>query len=218
VTGPLRAPTIDTLLQGFSMSSGEGSIGFCSVYLIQAESRRILFDRGHTGRRRVLLSALTARGLRPADIDKINYLARRPIGDPVTPPWSMTIVEELQVSEVSQGSEVGSGVTIIDLPGHTAGSIGRAVETTCGTAMLTGDAVSSAQALRSGRCTVIDASEEAASRSLDLVRSRARLVFPGHDRPFAVQAGLPGSYLISPAALWPELRADPATTERVSRP
>jgi N-acyl homoserine lactone hydrolase len=149
---------------------------------------------------------------------EINYLARRPIGDPVTPPWSMTIVEELQVSEVSQGSEVGSGVTIIDLPGHTAGSIGRAVETTCGTAMLTGDAVSSAQALRSGRCTVIDASEEAASRSLDLVRSRARLVFPGHDRPFAVQAGLPGSYLISPAALWPELRADPATTERVSRP
>lgn len=29
--------------------------------------------------------------------------------------------------------------------------------------------------------------------------------------------GLPGSYLIPPAALWPELRADPATTERISR-
>jgi N-acyl homoserine lactone hydrolase len=246
VTGAQQTPTIDTLLQGFSVSSSEGNIGFCGVYLIEAGSRRILFDCGHTGRRRALLSALAARGLRPADIDilvlshahwdhiqnadmfttatvlihpaELDYLARRPVGDPVMPPWSVTIVEDLQVSGTSGGMEVGPGVTVTDLPGHTAGSIGLAVETLEGVAMLTGDAVSSAKALRSGRCTAIHASEEAASRSLVLVRSRARLVFPGHDRPFTVEAGLPGSYLMPPRALWPDLRADPATTERVSRP
>lgn len=228
------------------MSSGEGSIGFCGVYLIRAGSRLVLFDCGHTGRRRALLSALTARGLRPADIDilvlshahwdhiqnadlfptasvlihpaEIDYLASRPVGDPVTPPWSMTIVEELRVSETSDGMEIGSGVKVTDLPGHTAGSIGLAVETPDGMAMLTGDAVSSARALRSGRCTAIHAGEEAASRSLDLVRSRARLVFPGHDRPFTVDAGLPGGYLLPPAVLGPDFSADPSTTERFSCP
>jgi N-acyl homoserine lactone hydrolase len=229
LTDSSRPPTVDTLLQGFSVSSDQGSIGFCGVYLICAGSRRILFDCGHTGRRRALLSALTARRLRPADIHalvlshahwdhiqnadlfttadllvhpaEMDYLARRPVDDPVTPPWSVTIVEQLKISATCDGMEIAPGVTVTDLPGHTTGSIGLTVQTPDGTAILTGDAVSSARALRTGRCTAVHAGEEAASRSLQKVRSGARFVFPGHDLPFAVRAGVPAEYLMPRAVL-----------------
>lgn len=61
--------------------------------------------------------------------------------------------------------------------------------------MLTGDAVPSRRALRRGRpTTAVD--DEAAVRSMRLVRTGADLVFPGHDRPFRLVAGEPRDYLL----------------------
>lgn len=215
---------VDTLLVGYGLSSDQGSIGFCGVYLVSTPSRRILFDCAHAGRRRALLRALSRRGLSPGDIDTLvlshthwdhlqnadlfghadvlvhpaesEHLAGAPTRDPVTPPWSEAVLRSLPVREAADGLVVAPGVTVTGLPGHTAGSIGLTVGTSAGTALLTGDAVSSARALRSGRCTSVSAGEEAAARSLDLVRTRADLVYPGHDRPFTVVAGAPGRYLL----------------------
>lgn len=217
-------PSIDTLLLGYSLSSDQGSIGFGAVYLVTVGSRRILFDCGHTGRRKALHRALRQRTLSVRDIDtlvlshvhwdhvqnadlfghaevfvhpaELDYLAGPPVADPVTPPWSAAILDALPVQHARDGVELAPGVTVTGLPGHTAGSIGLTVETAAGTAMLTGDALSSARALETGRCTVVHAGEEAAARSIALVRSRARFVYPGHDRPFAVVGGLPGDYLV----------------------
>ncbi|KIF77986.1 hypothetical protein QR77_37515 [Streptomyces sp. 150FB] len=222
-------PAVDTLLLGFGLSSEQGSIGFCGVYLVSSGARRILFDCAHAGRRRALYRALARRGLTLRDIDTLvlshahydhiqnadlfphadvllhpaeaDHLARAPLDDPVTPPWSGAILRSLSVRAAGDGLALAPGVTVTALPGHTAGSIGLTVETAAGTALLTGDAVSSARALRSGRCTVISAGEDAAARSMEHVRAHADLVYPGHDRPFTVVARAPGSYLLPRADL-----------------
>ncbi|WUG04623.1 MBL fold metallo-hydrolase [Streptomyces sp. NBC_00467] len=223
-TSPPAVAVVDTLLLGGGLVSDQGSAGLCGVYLVGHASRRILFDCGHTGRRRALHRALSRRGLSTCDIDtlvlshahwdhiqnadlfghadvllhpaELDYLARAPRHDPVTPPWTSAVLGGLWLREALDGLEVAPGVTVVCLPGHTAGSIGLAVSTRSGTALLTGDAVSSSRALRTGRCTVISAGEQAAADSLELVRSRADLVYPGHDRPFTVVAGAPGRYLL----------------------
>ncbi|GHH71320.1 hypothetical protein GCM10018793_06300 [Streptomyces sulfonofaciens] len=224
---PSDPPAIDTLLTGQGLSSDQGSIGFGAVYLVTAGSLRILFDCGHTGRRRALLGALARRGLGPGVIDVLvlshshwdhiqnadlfrsadvllhpaeaDHLGSAPTDDPFTPPWSAAILRSCAVRDAADGLGIAPGVTVTGLPGHTKGSIGLTVHTAGGTALLTGDAVSSARALRAGRCTNVLADEADAARSVELVRTRADLVYPGHDRPFTVVDGAPGDYLLPPA-------------------
>ncbi|MEV6646905.1 MBL fold metallo-hydrolase [Amycolatopsis sp. NPDC051371] len=209
-------PDVDPVLRGQGQSSDQGSTGFCGVYLVHAPGRRILFDCGHTGRRRALLRALDHRGLTPRDIDLLvlshahwDHIQNAdlfpevlihpdedlsPRGNPVLPPWTAAILSGLSLSPASDGLELAPGVTVTALPGHTAGSIGLTVATADGTALLTGDAVRSAGALRRGRCSsAVD--DEAAARSMALVRTRADVVYPGHDEPFTLEAGTPGKDL-----------------------
>ncbi|WP_284742273.1 MBL fold metallo-hydrolase [Amycolatopsis sp. RTGN1] len=209
-------PDVDPLLRGQGQSSDQGSIGFCGVYLVHAGARRILFDCGHAGRRRALLRALGDRGLAPRDVDVLvlshahwDHVQNAdlfadvlihpaedlaPQGNPFTPPWTAAVLGGVSVHAAADGLELAPGVTVTSLPGHTAGSIGLTVATAAGTALLTGDAVPSAGALRRGRCSsAVD--EVAAAESMALVRSRADLVYPGHDRPFTLEAGTPGKDL-----------------------
>ncbi|MFI5586375.1 MBL fold metallo-hydrolase [Amycolatopsis sp. NPDC051758] len=159
-------------------------------------ARRILFDRGHAGRRRALLRALGERGLAPRDIDVLVLSHAHwghvqnadlctdvlihpaedlaPQGNPFAPPWTAAVLGGVSVHPAADGLELAPGVTV--------------------TALLTGDAVPSAGALRRGRCSsAVD--EAAAAGSMALVRARADLVYPGHDRPFTLEAGTPGKDL-----------------------
>jgi N-acyl homoserine lactone hydrolase len=211
---------IETVLRGYSAANEQGSIGFCGVYLVSTPDRRILFDCGHTGRRRALLAALAKHDpvdtlvlshghydhLQNADLftDADVYLhpaefarlAAAPTDDPVTPPWSAAILAGLRLRDAEDGLELAPGVRVIGLPGHTVGSIGLTVATEEGTAILTGDAVPSANSFRRGSLSMA-ADHEAAARSVRLVQTTAELVFPGHDRPFRVIAGEPGEYLLA---------------------
>ncbi|MEV4596815.1 MBL fold metallo-hydrolase [Amycolatopsis sp. NPDC049253] len=230
------APVVDPLLLGYGLSSDQGSIGFCGVYLVQTPRRRILFDCGHAGRRRALQRALARHGLGVRDVDTLvlshahydhvqnadlfthaevflHPAEREPgPGDPVTPPWTDAIFAGLTLLDGLDGVGLAPGVTITGLPGHTAGSLGLTVETADGTALLTGDAVPSSRALRARRCTTAAAGEEAAAASIELVRTRADVVYPGHDRPFTIEAGLPGRYLFPRVDL--DVRApDPLTDD-----
>jgi glyoxylase-like metal-dependent hydrolase (beta-lactamase superfamily II) len=229
VPGGPDLPSVDTLLTGLGLSWEQGSLAFAAVYLVTAGPLRILFDCGHTGRRRALLGALARRGLVPGDIDLLvlshahwdhihnadlfgsaevlmhpaesERLAARDPDDPLVPPWSDAVLRSSTVRAAEDGLGLAPGVVVTGLPGHTEGSIGLTVHTDRGTALLTGDAVSSARALRERRCTNVLGDEAQAAESLELVRSRADLVCPGHDRPFTVEAGAPGRYLLPPA--WP---------------
>src|SRR5215207_5911937 len=62
--------TIQTILQGFSVNTSEGSLGYCAVTLLSGE-RTTLVDVAHVGRRTLLLERLRAVGLEPGDIERV---------------------------------------------------------------------------------------------------------------------------------------------------
>jgi N-acyl homoserine lactone hydrolase len=191
------------------------------------QQHRVLYDSGHAGRRKALQAALAARGLRTSDIDtvvlshghwdhiqnvdlfsdtrvlihadELRYLDAPKANDHATPPWTKSLLAFLDVHESGEGDEIIPGVTVIELPGHTPGSIGLTVETADGLAVLTGDAVATAGVLRSGQCSGVFFDIEKADASVRRVNELADIVYPGHDRPFRV-ADEPG-YLIAPVPI-----------------
>ncbi len=202
-------PAVDVLLQGSAIRSDQGSTGFCGVYLVRG---RILYDCGHVGRRRALVAALAGRGLTPADIEvvvvshghwdhiqnadlftrarvlmharELRYLSAPAADDPVTPPWTAAVLAAADVRETGEGDEIGPDVRVVELPGHTPGSIGLAVGTPDGTAVLTGDAVATAKAFRTGRASNVFHDTALADASVARVARLADIVYPGHDLPF----------------------------------
>lgn len=214
---------IRTVLRGQSTVYDDGSIGFCGVYLVTTPDALILFDTGHVGRRRALLRALTGLGLAPADIDVVvlshahwdhvqnadmfpeaivlmhedepAYADSPGVDDLVTPSWTPFLLRHLGVQTIGDGEPIAPGVRTLHLPGHTAGSLGLVVDTPDGRHVLTGDAVSSAAALRRGQASVVHHDADLARASVERVATLADVVRPGHDRPFAVVDGQPGEYL-----------------------
>jgi len=80
-------------------------------------------------------------------------------------------------------------VRIVELPGHSPGSIGALV----GNALLSGDAVACAAEAASGELRHETPKDERARQSLSKALSLADIIYPGHDRPFHV--GTPPTYL-----------------------
>jgi N-acyl homoserine lactone hydrolase len=199
------------LLKGYSLTSDQGNPAFCSVLLVESEDERVLFDFGHVGRRRKLLTALADRGLEPADItkvvvshghwdhlqnadlfyqaqvlihpDELRNLANPPSTDFGTPRWAKAVLDGLDLHEVGEGDQVIPGVQVLELPGHTPGSIGLAVSTPEGTAVLAADAVPTLAVLRAGRASGRPYDREQADASVERVAKLADVVYPGHDRP-----------------------------------
>lgn len=72
----LSGPNVEIVLDGYRLSSSQGSIAFCSIVLVEGLDedgllKRILVDTGHTGRRPALEAALRQRGLTPDSIDTV---------------------------------------------------------------------------------------------------------------------------------------------------
>ena len=209
--------TVDVLLDGFSFRTNKGSPGFCSVTLVESEGRLILVDPAHVGRRRELGAALEQRGLTEASIDAVvlthahwdhaqnfDRFAEAPLllhprersyasspheNDWATPPWTGLALETHRIQEVVEGDEVAAGVRVIELPGHSVGSIGLVVETAAGTACVTGDAVHSSWVLESGQPPIVFGSLSQARESVAKALSAAEVIYPGHDTPFRVVEG-----------------------------
>ena len=212
----MQAPTVTTLLNGYWLTSDQGNPAFCSVHLVESEAGRVLFDCGHVGRRRRLLTALSVRGLEPADIDavvlshghwdhlqnadlfeqsqvllhadELRLLKSPPADELGMPRWAKAVLDGLDVRETGEGDQVMPGVKVLELPGHTPGSIGLSVSTAAGTTVLTGDAVPTAAVLRSRRASGHPTDPAKADASIERVAGLADLVCPGHDHPFRVSA------------------------------
>lgn len=218
---------LTTLLNGYSLGTDQGSPAFCSIHLIESDAGRVVFDCGHAGRRRRLLEALAAQGLEPADIDtvvlshghwdhiqnvdffrrarvllhahELRNLDAPPETDLGTPRWSKSILADLDVHETGEGDQLLPGVEVLDLPGHTPGSIGLAVSTESGLTVLTGDAVPTAAVLRSRRASGHPYDAAKADASVQRVASVADIVCPGHDAPFRIGETL--EYVVRPEPL-----------------
>jgi N-acyl homoserine lactone hydrolase len=214
-------PTVTPILAGHLLTSDQGNPAFCSVLLVESDGRRALFDTGHAGRRRHLLEGLAARGLGPADIStvvishghwdhvqnadlfpsaevlihplELRNLADPPARDLGTPRWARAVLDGLAVREVVEGDEVLPGVTVIELPGHTPGSIG----VVAGCAVLAADAVPTLKVLRDRRASGRPYDREQADASVERVAAVADVVYPGHDR--AIRLGADGFDYAEPA-------------------
>ena len=222
-------PTLTALLSGYSLRTSQGNPAFCSVHLVETDAGRLVFDCGHAGRRRSLLEALAARGLEPADIGtvvlshghwdhvqnvdlfpearvlvhpaEVRNLADPPAADLGTPRWTRRILDDMDVHMTGDGDEPLPGVRVLDLPGHTPGSIGLAVSTGTGTAVLSADAVPTAEALRTGLAPGHPYDQARAVASVKRVAELAAVVYPGHDAPLRLDAeGVP-QYLDTPEQL-----------------
>lgn len=178
---------------------------------------RILIDTGHVGRRQVLWSALEARGLVPADIDMVllthahwDHIQNIDVFDQATvlihpdeyeysrdphsrefamPPWTRSILDRQRIRLVVEGDELIPGVRVVELPGHTVGSIGLTVETGSGRAVVTGDALHYASVALSRRSPLVFWDEELAKESINRILGLADVIYPGHDRPFRIADG-----------------------------
>lgn len=207
-------PTVETLLQGFSVRTDQGSLGFCSVTLVRGH-HNILVDAAQVGRRQLLLQKLAEKNLKPDDIDivflthghwdhvlnvdifphatfLIHPLERAYIRNPhqndwATPAYTSAVLESYRLQEVKEGEEIDEGVRVVDTPGHSRGSMSLLVNTTDGVAAITGDALVSAWSVRSGLPRLIFWDEEQAKDSIRRLVDQAERFYPGHDRPFRVE-------------------------------
>jgi N-acyl homoserine lactone hydrolase len=209
-------PTIDILMEGSSVNTDVGIIGFCSVLLVEGE-KRVLFDSAHVGRRTYLEAQLQARGLTPRDIDlqvlshahwdhiqncdvfdhapmlvhraERRYAQKPHRNDWATPQWTGAVLETMQLVEVGEGYEIMPGCRVIELLGHSPGSIGLEVETENGACLIVGDAIHNAAVARSGRNPLVFWSAEQADASIKRCVDSGAIVYPGHDRPFRLKDG-----------------------------
>jgi N-acyl homoserine lactone hydrolase len=209
-------PTIQTILQGFSTATSEGSLGYCAVTLLRGE-RLTLVDVGHVGRRTLLLERLSASGLRPEDIDRIvlthahwdhclnvdcfpsaevlihehelEYTAAPHPADWATPVWTADVLRRARVRAVREGDELEPGVRVIATPGHSPGSLTLLVDTDEGAAGLVGDALPNRASAGYLAPRLVFWDEEEARRSARRIVDSCHTIFPGHDRPFRVHNG-----------------------------
>ena len=179
-------------------------------------SRRVLVDTGSAGRAGALARALEQRGLTGADIDavvlthahwdhmqnldlfpravfclhpgELSYLADPHPRDQATPRWTRAVLRQYPIREVTEGTELMTGVTILAVPGHSAGTVAVAVTTADGTAVVTGDAIQNGQVARYRRNALVFWDTVAADRSVGRIVDLADVIYPGHDRAFRLDA------------------------------
>jgi len=209
-------PKIDILMEGYGLGTDAGIIGFCAVLLIEGE-KRILFDSAHVGRRSLLLNRLAERGLGPRDIDaqvlshshwdhvqncdlfdhapmlihrdERRYASKPHANDWATPRWTGMVLETLNLQEVGEGYEIMPACRVVELIGHSAGSIGLEVETDDGRCLVVGDALPNARAALSGNISFIFWNEARANAAAKRIATSGALIYPGHDRPFRIRDG-----------------------------
>ena len=78
---------------------------------------------------------------------------------------------------------------IIDIPGHSPGSIGLLVESDDGISGLTGDALHFARVALTGESPLVFFDKRLADASIRKIVAASDVLYPGHDRPFRLVDG-----------------------------
>jgi glyoxylase-like metal-dependent hydrolase (beta-lactamase superfamily II) len=92
------------------------------------------------------------------------------------------------VREITGETELEPGVKLSETPGHTRGHISVLVQTAGGLVCIGGDAVSDAGSVGRGLPDLIFWSEDEARESVKKVLAASNVIYPGHDRPFTINA------------------------------
>ena len=191
-----------------------GSVTFIEGEDRDGTTKRILVDTAHVGRRMMIVDALSARGLTPLDIDYVvgthahwdhiqnvdlftnakllmharerKYSHNPLLDDWATPSWTGFVIEQLEVDEVGEGHEIIPGVSIMEMFGHSVGSIGVLVDTDDGRAAVTSDALHFAWVAQTRHNPLVFWDERHADQTIERVLANSDVIYPGHDMPFRV--------------------------------
>lgn len=175
---------------------------------------RIVVDTGHFGRGVVLRRALADRGLSASDIDvlllthahwdhvqgiqyfdnakivthpkELNYISNPHSKDHATPAWTKAMLDQYDIRSVTEGHDLAPGVSVVEAPGHSPGTIALSVETDDGVAMITGDSIQNAMVAQQRRNALVFWNEEQANRSVDKLVRLSDVIYPGHDQAFRI--------------------------------
>lgn len=208
---------IRTLLQGYSTSTNEGSLAYCSVVLLRGQ-HTTLVDVGYHARLNLLIERLAGAGLTAADVDRIvlthahwdhcfnlasfpnaevvihkdeyDYVQQPHPLDWATPPWAKHIFDHSRsVTTVEDGDELEPGVHVMAVPGHSPGTMATLVDTPEGLVGLVGDALPSRVAAGFMAPGLIFYDEALARDSARKIVETCRFIYPGHDRAFRIEGG-----------------------------
>jgi N-acyl homoserine lactone hydrolase len=205
------AADIELLFTGLAASADKFLFGTSTVAVVRTGRELIVFDTGPYAYRPILQGRLRRAGIDPAEVTKVvlSHLhwdhaanadlfaaadvlvhtreleaADRTIGrDWAIPEYTVRALRRLRLHPVSAEIELAPDLRIVELPGHTPGSIGLLV----GDKLLAGDAVGSAREAATRQVGAYAGGEEDALASLDKALAISGIVYPGHDRPFRVR-------------------------------
>ena len=202
----------EILLPGIPLSSTRGAFGWCTIALIRSGGKAILFDTGSYNVRPLLLEQLKKRGLSPEDVDIVfishvhfdhlvnaelfensdliiaeadfNYATETGNLEAADPYVPYTLFEMLKgrFSVLADEADISDGIKAVALPGHTPGHMGLFLEAP--KILFAGDAVKNAWEFVHAAAPPPFVSEEMSLQSYAKIRSMAKIVVPGHDRPF----------------------------------
>jgi N-acyl homoserine lactone hydrolase len=204
------SPEIELLFTGLAAEADKFLVGASTVALVRTADELILFDTGPYAYRPILQGRLRRAGIDPASISKVvlSHLhwdnaanadlfanaeilvherelkaAGRMSGrDPAIPEYTARAMRKLQLRLVTAEIELAAGLRIVELPGHTPGSIGLLV----GRQLLAGDAVGNAKEAVAGQISSHVSGAHQSAASLKKALEIADVIYPGHDRPFRV--------------------------------
>ena len=201
---------ITLLFTGLSAKSDRFLFGMSTVALVRAEGRLIMFDTGPYAYRPIMLGRLKGLGISPADVDtvvlshmhwdsatnadlftkaevvvherELAHAEHPGAQDRETPRYMYRALRKLRLKPIAGDFEFVPGLSVVELPGHTPGSIGLLA----GERLLAGDAVACARDAISGTPEECFGNRREAGASIAKALSIAKIICPGHDRPFHV--------------------------------
>ncbi|WP_022720883.1 MBL fold metallo-hydrolase [Rhodopseudomonas sp. B29] len=203
---------ITLLFSGLPVTADGFIPGISTVVLVRCDDRTVLFDTGPYAYRPILQGRLRKHGIDPASIDtvvlshahwdsaanadlfpnativlherELAYAENTAAHDDQTPAYAGRVLRRLKLQTVSADTELSATMRIVELPGHTPGSIGLLV----GDTLLAGDTVYCAADAAAGEVRSVPSADPRATESLKKALGLASVIYPGHDRPFRVGA------------------------------
>jgi len=202
------------VLKGVPVTSNRGAIGWSTVVLLFGE-KKILFDTGSYGDRKNLLLSLKNLGVKIEEIDivfishlhfdhclnmelfesaeilvskrELEYVLSGEYKNCLDPYVPLTFVKKFSTKFhlVGNNEEIIKGIKTISLPGHTPGNTGLLIESK--RLILTGDAVKNGRDFINNFPPPSFYSKVEALKSYEIIKRKANLIIPGHDRPFKIE-------------------------------
>lgn len=193
LTGTHVPPRLRVLREGYLVRDGDSIVdASSSVVLVESTDLRVVVDTGSRADRDGLIGALESHGIGCSDVDVVvnTHLHSDHCGCNDLFPGARFYAHRLESPEArflrpEDGAVLAPGVTVMETPGHTLGSISVLVEAGRRHA-IAGDALPTRANHECHLPPRINVDPRLALASMDRLVSWAEVIVPGHDSPFDV--------------------------------